>query len=556
MTGEQSPHLSGDKVAPPRLKAIRALQFYALLLACAWIVSAVCVSFYWVEEDFVADLHTESRLLEKEVNYVLSSVEQSLHQAEQLSTTLSFDRTILALAKNAAKQTIDLDALDLADRQSYVLNLPGAATVNTLFAQLAQHVETNQIFAQDKHGYCIGTSNSELKNSCLGYNYFNRDYFQKAKQTGSGRQFAIGKVVPTPSFFFSTAIADQGVFLGAVVVRQTVDQIIKIRSHQQLMVAMTEKNGIVLSSNRQELVFQQMPIDAQSLPSKGDIQKVFQRDTLPVIPVQMMPSPREDIKILTVANETYLMARGTVAAGDFSIYIFSPIERFNVSKQKNWGLAGTIILLGLLIVLLVERNINFTQHHLAHLKALSEANKNLALASQELYFLSVTDVLTGIANRRFFTQRLDEEIERQQRTADEHTTGGLALLAIDIDHFKRINDTYGHPAGDSAIRALAIICKNILRPYDVLGRMGGEEFAVLLNETNAQQAREIAERIRSNCATTSIVQEKSVFNQTCSIGIAIFKPNISAEQLLSQADRALYTAKNAGRNCVKAFDEI
>ncbi|HRH76711.1 MAG TPA: GGDEF domain-containing protein, partial [Cellvibrionaceae bacterium] len=126
---------------------------------------------------------------------------------------------------------------------------------------------------------------------------------------------------------------------------------------------------------------------------------------------------------------------------------------------------------------------------------------------------------------------------------------------IDIDFFKTINDTYGHPAGDKAICTLASICKSALRPYDVLGRVGGEEFAVLLIDTNAQQAEEIAERIRTLCLNTAIHHEQQIFNQSCSIGVALYQFGDSAEQLLSQADRALYRAKHAGRNCVQVFSK-
>ncbi|HMW49850.1 MAG TPA: GGDEF domain-containing protein, partial [Cellvibrionaceae bacterium] len=220
-----------------------------------------------------------------------------------------------------------------------------------------------------------------------------------------------------------------------------------------------------------------------------------------------------------------------------------------------WATGGIIIVLGLLVILLIERNINYTQHRLAHLNALSAANQSLALASQELYFLSVTDVLTGIANRRFFTRRLKEEIDRHGRAEPSQTQleTTLALLAIDIDFFKTINDTHGHPAGDQAICALASICKNTIRPYDILGRIGGEEFAVLLIDITAPQAEEIAERIRSVCETSSISVEKAIFNQTCSIGMALYQPGESAEQLLAHADRALYAAKHNGRNCVRVF---
>ena len=478
-----------------------------------------------------------------------------MHQAEQLSKTLSFDRSIIDLAKTANQHTAQFNTLDQAARAQFTLNLPGAAAVNSLFAQLAQHIEMEQLFALNKTGYCIGSSRADQADGCIGVNYLTRDYFQAAKAQGSGRQFAIGRVYPTPSFFFSTAIKEAEDFAGVIVVRQKVGHIVRFLAQQNLRVAVTDKNGIVLSSNREDMLFQQIAADGQALPSKSDIQRIFQRDNLRILPLKFIASPRPELKLVALDGKRYLLFGSALAAGDFLVYVFNPIEPLFLAQQKYWATGGIIIVLGLLVILLIERNINYTQHRLAHLNALSAANQSLALASQELYFLSVTDVLTGIANRRFFTRRLKEEIDRHGRAEPSQTQleTTLALLAIDIDFFKTINDTHGHPAGDQAICALASICKNTIRPYDILGRIGGEEFAVLLIDITAPQAEEIAERIRSVCETSSISVEKAIFNQTCSIGMALYQPGESAEQLLAHADRALYAAKHNGRNCVRVF---
>lgn len=542
-------------IQAPKLKTLRPLQLYALLCALIWLLGAALITRYLAEQNLSADLVSEEKALIKETGHILNTLEQTMHQAEQLSKTLSFDRSIITLAKNANQQTAQFDQLDDAARVPFILNLPGAAVVNGLFAQLAQHIETEQLFALNKNGYCIGSSRAEQPDGCIGVNYFTRDYFQAAKAYGSGRQFAIGRVHPTASFFFSTAIKDADAFAGVIVVRQKVGQIVRFLAQQNVRVAMTDKNGVVLSSNQEDLLFQQIAVEGQPLPNKNDIQRIFQRDSLRILPLRFIASPRPELKLVALEGKRYLLFGSALHAGDFLVYVFSPIEPLFLAQQKYWATGGIIIILGLLVILLIERNTNYNQHRLAHLNALSTANRSLALASQELYFLSVTDVLTGIANRRYFTQRLKEEIDRRLRaeTTLSQPESTLALLAIDIDFFKAINDTYGHPAGDQAICALATICKNTIRPYDILGRVGGEEFAVLLIDTTAQQAQEIAERIRSSCESSCISFEKAIFNQTCSLGVALYQAGESAEQLLSHADRALYAAKNKGRNCVQVF---
>lgn len=160
--------------------------------------------------------------------------------------------------------------------------------------------------------------------------------------------------------------------------------------------------------------------------------------------------------------------------------------------------------------------------------------------------LSLTDSLTGVSNRRHFIETAEREVERVQRY---HRP--LSMLMLDIDHFKRVNDTYGHHVGDEALKVFTAICQRTLRRNDLLGRMGGEEFAILLPETDAAGARRLAERIRHLVMHASVPAEGDVVRFTVSIGIASCRGGEhTVDTLLSCADEALYQAKHAGRNRV------
>lgn len=128
----------------------------------------------------------------------------------------------------------------------------------------------------------------------------------------------------------------------------------------------------------------------------------------------------------------------------------------------------------------------------------------------------------------------------------------MALLMLDIDHFKQVNDTYGHKAGDRVLQKLSEICKTTLRNVDMIGRMGGEEFAVLLPETNDLQAMEAAERLRAALAAAQVPLENGQqLHFTDSFGVASLKQkDLDIDALLNLADHALYAAKNKGRNTV------
>ncbi|PWF55319.1 diguanylate cyclase [Massilia glaciei] len=163
---------------------------------------------------------------------------------------------------------------------------------------------------------------------------------------------------------------------------------------------------------------------------------------------------------------------------------------------------------------------------------------------EELRRLSVTDSLTGVANRRHLMALGEREIERRRRS-----TKPLSLLMLDIDHFKRVNDTYGHPAGDCVIRAVASRCAALLRSTDTVGRIGGEEFAIMLPMTPLAAAHELAERIRREIAAKVVPWEDTGIAFTVSIGLAQVNDNSSDfASLVGRADAALYAAKQGGRN--------
>ena len=178
-----------------------------------------------------------------------------------------------------------------------------------------------------------------------------------------------------------------------------------------------------------------------------------------------------------------------------------------------------------------------------------------AINHDRLANLGLTDPLTEVNNRRFFDQRLEEEIMRTMRGK-----APLACLLIDVDHFKRINDNYGHQAGDNVLRQVAAVLRQHLRGQDVLARYGGEEFVALLSAAPRERAEVIAERIRMALEQRGLPMDKGEPMQiTVSIGVSILHPQQHhGEQkslgieLVERADQALYRAKNTGRNRVVA----
>lgn len=169
-------------------------------------------------------------------------------------------------------------------------------------------------------------------------------------------------------------------------------------------------------------------------------------------------------------------------------------------------------------------------------------------ASQRKMYESATrDSLTSAYNRRFFDEHLAREISHSRRHKKP-----LSLLAIDIDHFKQVNDTHGHQVGDEALRHLGRAIAGSLRHEDVFGRVGGEEFAVIMRDADLEAAQQLAERLRSLVAETPLNVEEVSLSLTISLGVAAYdiERHTTPETLVEDADRALYEAKKAGRNQV------
>jgi diguanylate cyclase (GGDEF)-like protein len=183
---------------------------------------------------------------------------------------------------------------------------------------------------------------------------------------------------------------------------------------------------------------------------------------------------------------------------------------------------------------------------------LQEANRRLAEVNNRLEELSQTDALTGIHNRYFFDQRFEYEFSRARRYRSS-----LAVVMMDIDHFKVVNDTHGHPFGDLVLRGVAKALERELRDVDTLARYGGEELVAVLPETPHTDAGAIAERLRRSVEAARFESAGQRVPVTISLGVALYPSSVvdTGSELLKVADEALYRAKESGRNQVQFSEE-
>lgn len=241
-----------------------------------------------------------------------------------------------------------------------------------------------------------------------------------------------------------------------------------------------------------------------------------------------------------------LISKESYENTNWKLVIFIPYELINTQSFLYQPLGKLLIIIFMLLIVCVAflSAIFSVQRQIRQ----QEQQQNLALLEQQ----ANKDMLTGINNRRYFYEQGELEIKRALRQKTP-----LALLMLDADHFKKVNDTYGHAAGDLVLKDLAKTVNTVLREIDLFGRIGGEEFAILLPSTCADQAFEVAERLRIRLAEHQVLlPENESIRFTVSIGLVMLKPNEKdLDKLFKKTDLALYQAKAQGRNRVVIYDE-
>jgi len=266
-----------------------------------------------------------------------------------------------------------------------------------------------------------------------------------------------------------------------------------------------------------------------------------------------------DARYFTIAWSAFLLA-----------VIMAILEKFSLIPLENWtdAVLPTCMLLELILLSMalgerisretqqrIQAQQDVIQLHAETEKVLEqkvyERTLELKEANARLKTLSITDDLTGIFNHRHFLDRAKHAIKLSQRYQRP-----IALIMMDVDHFKSVNDTHGHATGDEVLKHVVASCCRINRETDIFGRLGGEEFGILLLESPAASAFEVAERLRREIEASSTEFEGQVITVTVSQGICTVEPADqypTIEDALKVADKAMYQAKKAGRNCVKTL---
>lgn len=420
---------------------------------------------------------------------------------------------------------------------------PASADEASFFLEgIASGFGLDLIYIMNASGISVAASNWDTPATTVGRDYSDREHFQTAMTGVPGRQFAVGRTTRVPGFFFSMPVRRGGDVVGTVGVKYDqprLQHLVRIAGS-----LITDDYGVVVMAENPKYMFHALPDNTTSSLSPEQRMNRYARtefEVLPLVPAGIAKHP----DIMSFDGRPVLMGRRTLIDAGLTVNVLSDFDMLPDMQRLRqqvliFGVSATLLLLwGLWVAIF------YFLRARDYRRRLEAANRQLSSLNNELHEQANHDFLTGTHNRRAFNALLSNELERVKRYGGE-----LSLGLIDIDHFKLINDTHGHAVGDRALKFLVDTISQRMRRSDVLARLGGEEFVLLMPNTSVVEAGGVIDRIREAIAVSPLPGHTPELRFSFSAGVAGWRPGLSERALLNAADEALYAAKREGRNRV------
>lgn len=424
---------------------------------------------------------------------------------------------------------------------------PGEVNQANLFLQgISSSFGLDLIYIMNAKGISVAASNWDTPASTIGLDYSDREHYQMAVTGIPGRQFAVGRTTRVPGFFFSMPVRQNSEIVGTVGIK--LDQ---PRLQYLVRIAgsiVSDEYGIVVLAENPKYMFMAVPENTVHKLSAEQLKKRYARTSFEALPLQPAGFAKHPDLMLFDGRPSLVGSRALIDAG-LRVYVVSDFDMLRDTQHQRYmlflagSIASLLLIWGLWIAVLYFLRARDYRHRL------EAANRQLSSLNNELHEQATHDYLTGVLNQRAFTGLLINELERAKRYGGE-----LSLAIVDIDHFKRVNDSRGHAVGDEALKFLVDNIGQRMRRSDVLARLGGEEFALLMPNTPLAEAVRVVDRMRQAISAIPVPGQVPPLLITFSAGVAAWHPGVNERALFNAADEALYAAKGGGRNCVVSLD--
>ncbi len=460
-----------------------------------------------------------------------------------------------------ASHSLTLSALREPD------NLRRTHAASVFLSELNRAAGTEVVYLIDRKGNTIASSNWQEQNSFVGHNFSFRPYFQDAMRGKDGHFYALGVVSRSPGYYISHPVmAGQGI-LGVVAIKISLtdlDREWRVVGHDY-EVTVADELGINFLSSRADWKYRPLkPLGAEQMRRLKNTRQYdailrqplhLEEQSIPGSRVRIIKVNSDDDADSLGDNAGYVLRQKKLPESPWTVSIFMRVAPLHYRAIRHTAIVATLLAFLTIAGLywreqrrrIADREQSRREIEAAHTE-LAERHRELETLSEDLYRNAITDPSLPCYNRRFFLEHVGKLAVGMSR----HQTP-LSIVILDVDHFKNVNDSYGHPTGDMVLQRIVEICGGEMRGEDIFARFGGEEFILALVHTTAEQATVAAERLRMAVSDDIFHHEDREFTVTISCGLAQYdvrEPGI--ESAIRRADKALYAAKRTGRNRVVA----
>ena len=515
----------------------------------AWllcIVVAVTCALAWVGSVMFANERLDRYMVQEESHarndalLTSANLNQRLNQAISVARVLALDESMMAALARFGP-SIQASTLPQPERGAVWRADPALKVISERMQRTVEQFDLHSLQLVNAAGDTVAEGHGTGLPPFIGTNYADREYFKVAHKGLIGKQFLLGRVTNVFALGFSVPVQVKGEFVGMVGSGLVMPKLSPAIENVHAVV--TDDLGVIVLAKDPALLMQTMPgATVNKLTAEARNKRYKRTDFEPADISPMLPGGPHTLYQWRKGSRPHVMESHSTEDGSLRVHVLRDLgEPFsNIRSDQVWwfGLISILVLLTAALLGVAAKFMISTQTQQA---ALLHLNEKLACEAN-------ADALTGCANRRNFMHQLEQEYDRSGRY-----NFAMCLLSLDIDHFKRVNDTHGHAAGDEVLKHFVAIIQCNLRQVDRLGRLGGEEFSILLPQTSAEGGAMMAERIRAAVETAPAVFGAIRIGITVSIGGVQWQPGSvqSVSRVLALADEALYTAKASGRNRVE-----
>ncbi|WP_175939819.1 sensor domain-containing diguanylate cyclase [Caballeronia sp. BCC1704] len=531
-------------------RAIATLCLALLALGC-W-VAAGLLSDRMVQQEMAATVRTERQMAASIVDNMAQIIASDLAMSRAIPATLAqMDVTQRALSESR-RYASSVKATETVRREQWMAR-PGLDKVNRFLHDAQGFSGLDSLWLVNEQGYCIASSNAGEDNSFIGYDMSGRAYVVRALLGGFVEMYGVGRLSAEPGIFIAAPVYQDGLLVGAVIAKVSIDRLRHWVSRPGTFV--TDENGVVVMAHDGRLEYQAMPDAAIARMTARERLEHYRRDAFAPLRIEnvgermrqsapwLAPALAKGFFAVNGDTVPSLYDERTGLNSGLSAHIVHPLTSWT-EITRNHSRDRLLVFLTMLgvVTLAVVIATSYSRERRLH-RATRDLAEQLQSANTLLSAEARHDALTGALSRRYFLDTLRQEVELARSTGTP-----LSVAIADLDHFKQINDRYGHASGDRALEHFAEVCREQLRPSDAIGRLGGEEFGILLPQTSLADAQAVLERLRKRFHHEHCAHLPDDAVLSVSIGITEQASDDALEWMLSRADLALYEAKSRGRD--------